>query len=220
MAATAIAPEQILTLADLLDRLGGIDPKRIRFRPLPGTATEDDVLAVERREDRLCELVDGVLVEKTMGFRESLLALALGELLRQFVNARNLGLVTGPDGMLRFFPGLIRIPDVAYISWANVPGGVVPHDPIPEMVPDLAIEVLSTSNTPGEMNRKLKEYFANGVRAAWLVDGSKRTVRVYDSATQYRQHAGEEMLTGGEVLPGFELKVSDLFAELDRKAQG
>jgi hypothetical protein len=63
----------IKTLADLLEQLGGIVPERVRFRPPPGTATEKDVLEVEAHEDRLCELVDGVLVEKAMGWRESIL---------------------------------------------------------------------------------------------------------------------------------------------------
>ena len=63
----------IETLADLLEQLGGLAPARVRFRPPPGTATEKDVLEVEAHEDRLCELVDGVLVEKAMGWRESIL---------------------------------------------------------------------------------------------------------------------------------------------------
>jgi hypothetical protein len=63
----------IETLADLLEQLGGIAPDRVRFRPAPGTATEKDVLAIHDREGRLCELADGVLVEKAVGLRESLL---------------------------------------------------------------------------------------------------------------------------------------------------
>ena len=106
----------IETLADLLEQLGGIVPERVRFRPPPGTATEQDVLEVEAHEDRLCELVDGVLVEKAMGWRESLLASVLITLLSNFVRPRNLGLVTGEAGMVRLASGLVRIPDVAFIS--------------------------------------------------------------------------------------------------------
>ena len=61
--------EAIQTLDDLLERLGGISPRRVRFHPAPGTATEADVIEVEKRENRHCELVDGVLVEKAMGYR-------------------------------------------------------------------------------------------------------------------------------------------------------
>ena len=66
------------TLADLLDGLGNIPPSRIRMTPLPGTATEQDVLDVERRTGVPAELIDGVLGEKTVGYLESLLAAALG----------------------------------------------------------------------------------------------------------------------------------------------
>jgi hypothetical protein len=59
------------TVADLLEHLGGVAPSRVRFQPWPGTATVRDVIAVHDAENRLCELVDGVLVEKVMGFDES-----------------------------------------------------------------------------------------------------------------------------------------------------
>ena len=116
MTAMATATAVIDNLADLLEHLGDISPKRVRFRPAPGTATEQDVLAIHDHEDRLYELVDGVLVEKAMGLSESLLAGALIEVLRSFVRPRNLGLVTAPDGMVRLAADLIRIPDVAFIS--------------------------------------------------------------------------------------------------------
>ena len=115
---TAVALE---TLADLLDYLGGIAPERVRLSPAPGTATEEDVLHVHDHAGRLCELVEGVLVEKAMGFRESFLAAALIIILGNFVRPRNLGLVTGPDGMVRLAAGLVRIPDVAFISWTVSP---------------------------------------------------------------------------------------------------
>ena len=60
-----------------------------------------------------------------------------------FVKARNLGLVTGADSMLRLAPGLVRIPDLAFISWQRLPERRVPTDPIPGLVPDLVVEVLS-----------------------------------------------------------------------------
>ena len=134
MTAVPASAATIATLADLFEHLGGIATQRVRFRPAPGTATEQDVLAVHARERRLCELVDGVLVEKAMGFRESCLALALSAALRAFVRPRNLGLVSGPDGLIRLASGLIRIPDVAFISWQRIPGRRTPADPIPDLV--------------------------------------------------------------------------------------
>ena len=211
------APESIETLADLLGQLGGVSPTRMRFRPLPGTATEADVLDMHQRQGLLCELVEGVLVEKLMGFRESFLTIALSAVLWGFVKTRNLGLVTGADGMVRLAPGLVRIPDLAFISWQRLPERRVPTDPIPGLVPDLVVEVLSEGNTAAEMARKRREYFAAGVRLAWFVEPVARTVEVYTAANQSTLLEAEQILDGGTVLAGFSLPLAELFAELDRQ---
>jgi Uma2 family endonuclease len=205
------------TLADLLRELGSIAPERVRWRPLPGTATERDVVAIENRENRLFELVDGTLVEKAMGYRESLLALAVSGYLRAFVAAKNLGLVSGADGMVRLFPGLVRIPDVAFVSWERIPGRQVPAEPIPDLAPDLAVEVLSPGNTPAEMSRKRKEYFAAGVRLIWEIDAEARTVTIFQPATIQQTLDSQQTLGGDPVLPGLAISLPELFAELDRK---
>jgi Uma2 family endonuclease len=217
MTSVLTLPGSIETLADLLEQLGDIAPERVRFRPLPGTATEQDVLEVRARTGRLCELVDGVLVEKGMGFLESYLAGALIEILRGFVKPRHLGLVTAPDGMVRLAPGLVRIPDVAFVSWARLPGRRVPREPIPDLSPDLAVEVLSESNTADEMARKRREYFAAGVRLVWQVAPLTRTVEVYTAPEQVTVLHEEDTLEGGAVLPGFALPLREFFAELDQQ---
>ena len=105
------------TLGDVLPQLAASLPvERVLLNPLPGTATEADVAAIHDREDRLCELVDGTLVEKTVGWKESSLAVKLVYFLMSFTEPRGLGLVLGPDGMVKLAPGLIRIPDVAFFS--------------------------------------------------------------------------------------------------------
>jgi hypothetical protein len=105
-----------LTLADLLQQLGGISPRRIRFRPAPGTASEEDVIKIRDRERRLFELIDGVLVEKVKGYWEPVLAIELARLLGNFVARRKMGTLAGEAGMLRLSPGLVRIPDLSFIS--------------------------------------------------------------------------------------------------------
>ena len=115
---TAVAQE--LTLADVLQQLGGISPRRIRFRPAPGTATKEDVIKIRDRERRLFKLIDGVLVEKVMGYWESVLAIELARLLGNFVKRRKLGTLAGEAGMLRLSPGLVRIPDLSFISRARL----------------------------------------------------------------------------------------------------
>jgi len=211
---TAVALE---TLADLLDHLGGIAPERVRLHPAPGTATEEDVLNVHDQAGRLCELVDGVLVEKAMGFRESFLAAALIIILGNFVRPRNLGLVTAPDGMMRLAAGLVRIPDVAFISWDRLPNRRVPTAPIPALAPNLAVEVLSPGNTAREIARKCREYCAAGVQLVWLVDPETRTVVVHTTPEDSTILHEEDTLEGDMVLPGFALSVREFFAELDRQ---
>ncbi len=220
MAQVLTSAGSIETLTDLLDQLGGIAPERVRVPPPPGTATEKDVLKVHARQGRLCELVDGVLVEKGIGFLESVLASALIEVLQGFVKPRNLGLVAGEAGMMRLAPGLIRIPDVAFISWERLPGQRMPREAIPDLAPDLVVEVLSTSNTEAEMARKRREYFAAGARLVWVVDPVARTVEVYMTPDQAIVRHEDEILDGGAVLPEFTLPLQDLFGELDRHGGG
>jgi Uma2 family endonuclease len=85
------------------------------------------------------------------------------------------------------------------------------------LVPDLVIEVLSKSNTPAEMQRKLGEYFAAGVRLAWFVDVDTRTVTACTSAERSEYFTDEQTLDAPDVLPGFTLRLANLFAELDRQ---
>jgi Uma2 family endonuclease len=206
------------TVDDLLHELGDVPPSRVRLHPFPGQATVQDVIDVHAHEKRLCELVDGTLVEKPMGLKESLIAGALISFLRAFVVPRNLGLVSGEAGMMRLFAGLVRIPDVAFISWSRVPGGKVPTEPVPQLAPDLAVEVLSPSNTPQEMERKRREYFGAGVRRVWIIDIDVRTVDVYTAPEGPVTISESQTLDGGEVLPGFVLPLRELFSELDRYA--
>ena len=206
----------IKTLADLLRRLGGVPLDRIRFHPSPGSATVQDVIEVKRREGVLCELVEGVLLEKAVGFMQSALAGFLLGLLNAFVVPRNLGIVTGADGPVELLAGLVRIPDVAFTNWNRLPGRRYPAAPVPRVAPNLAVEVLSRGNTPGEMAAKRQEYFTAGVELVWEIDPAARTVTVYTSVIQARILTATDTLDGGSVLPGFTLTLRDLFAELDR----
>ena len=148
MSLAVLAPPTVETVADLLEWLSDIPPERVRMHPWPGTATEDDVIAIHAREKRPCELVDGTLVEKPTGYDESRLAAELITTLVVFLRQHDLGTVAGPDGMMRLLTGLVRIPDVSFVLWEHLPEQ---YGPIPPLAPDLAIEVLSESNTPKEM---------------------------------------------------------------------
>ena len=203
-------------LADVLRRLGGVSPTRIRAFPAPGTAREADVTAIHDRENRLFELVDGVLVEKAMGYTESCLAMDLGSLLHLFAQKHDLGFAAGSDATTKLMPGLVRIPDVSFVSWSRLPSRIYPTEPIPQLIPSLAVEVLSASNTKREMERKLQEYFLVGVLLVWFVDPKKRIVTVYTAPDQGIVLSETDVLDGGTVLPGFQLPLSQLFARVSR----
>lgn len=111
-----MSASQAMTIAELLEDLGDIPPERVRLRPAPGTATECDVIEAHDRENRLFELVDGVLVVKAIGAKESLWAVILGHLIQGFLDQHDLGIVLGADGAMRLMPGLVRIPGVSFIS--------------------------------------------------------------------------------------------------------
>ena len=146
------------------------------------------MIRLNDHEDRLYELVDGILVEKTVGLEESWLAVQdHAHTVNNFVEPRELGLVAGEGGMMQIDIDLVRIPDVSFISWERLPGGEIPEEPIPRIVPDLAVEVISRSNTRKEMEEKLKEYFEKGVRLVWFVRPRSRVVDVYTRAE--RVHA-------------------------------
>jgi Uma2 family endonuclease len=203
------------TLADLLHQLGDIPPERIRLHPTPGHATEKHVIdALEAADKRLYELVDGVLVEKAMGTRESLLAAIIIQLMWNFVESHDLGIVLGGDGALRLMPGLVRIPDVSFIAWVKLPSREIPDTAIADLFPDLAVEVLSVSNTKREMERKLQDYFRVGVRLVWFIQPTTGTAEVYTSPMDVRHVGKAQALEGGDVLPGFKLPLRQLFARL------
>jgi Uma2 family endonuclease len=211
--APQIIPES-WTAADLVERFGAIPLSRVVQSPSPGSATEQDVLELSEHEDRLCELVDGTLMEKTVGAYESYLAVYLVELLNAFVRKHRLGFTLGEAGMMRLLPGLVRIPDISFISWDRLPERRVPREPIPDLVPDLAVEVISRYNTRQEMDRKLEDYFSAGVRLVWYVYHTpRREVWAYVSPTEYVVVREDETLDGGAVLPGFQLSLAELFAE-------
>jgi Uma2 family endonuclease len=215
MATVESPPLVFETVAELIDRLG-VPPDRVMAAPIaPGRAVETDVMEIHRRSGRLFELVEGVLVEKPPGLRESVLAGAIGSCLRAFAIPRDLGFVTGSDGAMRLFPGLVLIPDVAFTAWTTVPGRRVPAEPLPDLAPDLAVEVLIASNTEKEMALKRANYFRAGVRLVWIFDPATRSARAYTGPDDVVRLDASGTLDGGDVLPGFALPLRDLFAELD-----
>ena len=86
----------------------------------------------------------------------------------------------------------------------------------PKFAPDVAIEVVSPSNTPAELTRKTEEYFANGAQAVWIADPVPRTVAIRRPAAPEQVFGVGDVLTGEPEIPGFTCDVAEIFAILDR----
>jgi Uma2 family endonuclease len=131
--------------------------------------------------------------------------------LEEHVLARRLGVVTGSAGyVLEEVPPTVRGPDVAFLSTGRIPANA-PRRGFWRVAPDLAVEVLSPSNSPAETQDKLSQYFAAGVRMVWLVDPIAETVTVEDPTGVLRTVGGGEVLTGEPVLPDLRIEVAALF---------
>lgn len=206
------------SLADIQNHLGGIPIARIRSFPPPGLATLEDAEDLTNRKEAICELIDGILVEKPMGYFESLLASLIISRLAPFVYEHQLGIVLGEAGTLQILPDQVRIPDVSFISWARFPDGKLPKESVPAVVPDLAIEILSRSNTEREMDRKRQDYFQAGVKILWIIDPATRTTTVFTAAEDAGQPVAiDEPLSATSILPGFTLTLADLLAHAERQ---
>jgi Uma2 family endonuclease len=216
---STIAPPRTerVELTALLSRLGDVPLERIRLRYPLGEATEQDLIEHERT-GRLAELIDGVIVEKPTGYYESRLALLLGFFLEEYLTQNDLGIVLGEAGMVRV-EGQVREPDVAFYSWSRFSGRVLPRGAVLGVPPDLSVEVLSPTNTEGEMKRKRGECFKAGTQLFWQVYPPMKTVRVYTDEDTFVTRGEDDTLDGGAVLPGFALPVRRWFDRAGTRAQ-
>jgi len=159
------------------------------------------------------ELVRGEVVE-TMppGGRHGAIALAIGTLLRIWVKQGAGGQAGVEAGfILSHNPDVVRGPDVYYVS-----AGRIPPDGIPEtfwtIAPDLAVEVISPSETADDVREKVRDYLAAGTRLVWTVHPRTREVVVYTGDGLARTYGEDDLIEYPDVLPGFSCKVSDLFS--------
>jgi Uma2 family endonuclease len=177
--------------------------------------TQDDFRAyIEQPEnaDKWFELIDGVIHEVIMPKPiHAIVALIVAGMLRSFVIPHNLGQVVG-DGCLFYLPnGDTVIPDAAYISNEREAG--IPDEY--HIAPDVAVEVISPSNRPREVNAKVESHLASGTRQVWVLYPEQRVLDVWtpgaDGTAIKRKYTVADMLTGGDVLPGFSVVVGELF---------
>jgi Uma2 family endonuclease len=146
-----------------------------------------------------------------MGYFESKVAIALAFFLHQYLEANPIGEIAGEDGPCETLPEHVRKPDVAFTSFQRIRNQSRPTRKALPFSPDLAVEILSPSNTVAEMEKKVKEYFATGARLVWHIEPELRTARAFTAPDRWEDVPANGVLRGGEVLPGFELYLARLF---------
>ena len=178
------------------------------FAPL----TADDLLTMSDG-DRY-EVVGGRLVEKHVSEDSDWISGEILSLIRDFTRSPRLGWVFGGERLFRCFPHdptQGRRPDVSYLSAEKLPEGPSGRGitPVP---PDIAVEVVSPGDIAYDLEEKLADYRSAGVPLIWVVYPNRRTVHVYAGGSEAPSVLHEpDVLTGGDVLPGFAVKVADLF---------
>lgn len=217
---TIAPPESAMTVEELAARVGAIPYWRIRTVPPPGEATEDDVERVRREDGALCELIDGVLVEKAVSSKTSIVGMELGRLLGNFVIPRKLGWIQGSDGFTWLAVIQLRAPDVAFVRRNQRAGGKLPDRGYDDVAPALVVEVFSPGNTAKEMERKRREFFAAGTELFWIVYPDRQEIEVFTEPETHRLLKQDDTLDGGTVLPGFSVKVGEIFAAVDLGDEG
>lgn len=156
------------------------------------------------------ELVRGRVVrEPQPGYEHGRIQVRIAEILRRHIRERGLEMVcVGNIGVI-VSEATVRGPDVAVIRSERLPSPR--HTGFLDGAPDLAIEIVSPSNTASQIQEKVAEYFSAGSRAVWVVYPERRTIAVHASARAATFLREDDPLTGGEVLPGFRAAVAELF---------
>ncbi len=166
------------------------------------------ILAMPENRDRILELIDGELVEKMPSFTPSRIALRVAYHLSSYLDAHDIGYVTGADGGYIMSDEDVLIPDVGYISKARLPDMPDREAPVP---PDLAVEVKSPTDRKRALRRKAERYLELGTQMVWLVFPDEQVIEVYVQDEDVKTVAVDGVLDGREVLPGFSLAVGELF---------
>lgn len=157
------------------------------------------------------ELVDGRLHEVATTGKHDQIIIWLGYLMMPY--AIDLGMLTASSAGFRMAGGNLRVPDFGFTRFDRFPNGEVP-DGFIEFAPDLAVEVISSSEEPADMARKVGEYFASGTRQVWHMFPETKMITVFHAPEDAVTYQPEDELDLSEILPGFRSLVSELFGKM------
>ena len=176
--------------------------------------TADDFFRMPKPEDgSRYELIRGELAMMTPASpKHGQCCLAVGAILRDFAKRQKLGWVASNDSgvVLERDPDSVRGADVAFWSLERLPE--LPNR-FTEVMPDLAVEVVSPSDTHRNLLKRVLDFLQHGVRMVWVVDPDQRIATVYRSRHDVCILEASEEIDGGDVLPGFTSRVSEFFDE-------
>ena len=182
------------------------------MRTKKSTLSAEELLRLSTTGRRY-ELVKGELFEMPpAGGRHGSVAMRIGALLNTYVRSHGLGEVFAAETgfILRRDPDTVRAPDAAFVANERLPAGELPPGYL-EMVPDLAVEVVSPGDSAREVREKVADWMGAGVRLLWAIDPATRSVTVYRSPEDFDVLSDDDTLDGGRVIPGFSADINDLF---------
>jgi Uma2 family endonuclease len=176
---------------------------------MKGPATIDDLLRTPK-DGRKYELVDGEILVSPAGMLHAKVAAKVLHLIATYLESSPIGEVYSDGVGIQLPNGNVRSPDVTFVRFEKLPGGESPVG-FGEVVPDLAVEILSPNDSVRQVATKIGEFLECGVSLVWIVDPERRTVVVYRSLTDTTTLIDTGTIDGGDVLPGFSAPVRRFF---------
>ena len=163
-------------------------------------------------DGKLMELVHGELKEKKVGFLALWIASEISRLIGNYVQTEKCGWVTTelPVGCFPWLGRHARRPDVVYFSNDRIPTDAPTEDPL-TAVPNLVVEVVSKNDNVLELEEKIHEYRKAGVDMIWVVNPKRKSINVHFNDGHIQPFGTDDMITGGDVIPGFSEKVHNFF---------
>lgn len=172
--------------------------------------TDNELMSLPK-DGRKYELIDGDLLLSPVGMTHSDVCIHISTLLNNFVRPRKLGKVFDSSMGFRLSRSVLLSPDVSFVSKARLAEILVAPEKFLYGAPELVVEVLSPSDTLRIIEDKLDKYFEHGTRLAWVVDYKRKTVSVHTLEGIRRLTKPNDVLDGGEVLPGFRCRLRQIF---------
>ena len=174
------------------------------------TLTDEYLMRLPNPPGGKWEVVDGRLHEVATSGKHDQTVLWLGYIMMPY--AIDLGMLTASSAGFRMAGGNLHVPDFGFTRYDRFPNSEVP-DGFIEFTPDLAVEVISPSEKPADMTRKVGEYFASGARQVWHMFPETKTLIVFRSPTDAVTYQPDDTLDLSDILPGFQSRVSGLFGK-------